>query len=68
MNELFEFFKDSDLESKIFQALGAASMCWSETPTGVFDSSRAREIGEVLLAEVRSYIVGADVSVLGGGA
>lgn len=40
----------------IFQALGEASMCWSETPKGVFDSTRAKEIGEKLcknLEEIR---------------
>jgi hypothetical protein len=30
----------------IFQALGAASMAWSETPTGVFDDKWASEVGE----------------------
>lgn len=30
------------------QALGAASMCWSETPSGVFDSERATEIYKAL--------------------
>jgi len=30
--------KDDTLESKVYQAIGAGSMCWSETPKGVFDS------------------------------
>lgn len=37
-----------NLEAAINQALGAASMCWDETPTGIFDSTRAKEIGEKL--------------------
>ena len=33
----------------IFQALGMASMCWSKTPCGVFDSDRAEMIGNTLV-------------------
>lgn len=36
----------------ITRAIGEASMCWSETPKGVFDSSRACEILERALAEI----------------
>ena len=32
------------VESIIAQAIGEASMCWSETPKGVFDSVKAKEI------------------------
>ena len=49
----FEFQRGHDgslpVESAVFQALGAASMCWSETPKGIFDSTRAKEIGDKLL-------------------
>ena len=38
-----------EIESRLFAALGMASMCWSEVPTGVFDSERAEEIGNELL-------------------
>lgn len=55
----FEFQVGEDevftLENAVFQALGAASMCWSETPTGVFDSERAKEIGDRLVAWVRTH-------------
>lgn len=37
------------LEEAVFQALGAASMCWSEPPNGVFESRRAEAIGQKLL-------------------
>ena len=37
------------VEEPFYQALGAASMCWSETPKGIFDSTRAKEIGDKLL-------------------
>jgi hypothetical protein len=40
-----------DLKDKLFQAIGAASMCWLETPKGEFDSSRAKEIGDDLWRE-----------------
>lgn len=39
-----------DLPGAVFQALGYASMCWSEVPTGIFESDRCREAGEVLIA------------------
>jgi hypothetical protein len=38
-----------EIEPRLFAALGMASMCWSEVPTGVFDSERAEEIGNELL-------------------
>lgn len=41
------------LDQAIFTALGAASMCWSEAPKGVFDSTRAKQIGEELADYVR---------------
>jgi hypothetical protein len=34
----------------IFQSLGAASMCWTGAPSGNFDSSRCKEIGNELIA------------------
>ena len=34
----------------IFQSLGAASMCWTGAPSGTFDSSRCKEIGNELIA------------------
>lgn len=36
----------------IYQALGQASMCWSETPKGVFDGTKANEIGEELIKQL----------------
>lgn len=44
--------EDERLRSLIFQSLGEASVCWeSMSGTGVFDSDRARNIGERLCAE-----------------
>jgi len=55
---VFEFTPEHDgtlsIESAVFQALGAASTCWENlTWTGVFQSDRAKEIGEALLVKIR---------------
>lgn len=39
-------------EELINTALGEASMCWSETPAGVFDSTKALEISERLIEDL----------------
>lgn len=45
--------EDLTLEEIMFQALGAASMCWiGGTGDAEFDSSRAKEIGLALMREV----------------
>jgi hypothetical protein len=33
----------------VYMAVGEASMCWSETPNGTFDSTRACQIAERIL-------------------
>ena len=38
------------LERLVFEALGRASMCWQPIPSGVFESTKAKEIGERLVA------------------
>lgn len=50
----FDFTPEHDgslpIETAVFQAIGAASVCWeSMSGTGVFDSDRAKQIGERLL-------------------
>lgn len=57
--EPFAFTRQEDgtisLESAVFQALGAASYCWDNVEAaGVFDSTRAAQIGEILLREILS--------------
>ncbi len=42
---------DSDREL-VTQALGKASMCWTETPKGIFDSDKAQQIGRKLLNDL----------------
>ena len=44
------------LEEAVFQALGYASMCWSETPTGVFDSTAAKSAGDAFIAYVEDML------------
>ena len=42
------------LESVVMQSIGAASVCWeSMEGTGVFNSNRARQIGQKLLEWIR---------------
>lgn len=44
------------LKALIQTALGEASMCWSEQPTGVFDSERADEIADRLIAAIEGNV------------
>lgn len=37
------------IEEAVFQALGFASVCWTHTPAGVFESDRAKEAGDKLM-------------------
>ena len=41
-------------EELIFQALGAASMCWTGAPSGTFDSIRCKQIGDELIAALEN--------------
>jgi len=43
------------LKTKVFESLGAASMCWSETPIGVFNDTKAVEIANHLVKEIELY-------------
>lgn len=43
----------NDWQSLIKEALNEASMCWSETPKGVFDSDKAAEIGKKLFNDIK---------------
>jgi len=45
MKNLFE----EELRQKLGEAIGEASMCWSETPKGVFDSSKAEKIVDKII-------------------
>lgn len=43
------------LQKIVFEALGEVSMCWSETPTGLFESTRANEIGNRIMKAFDEY-------------
>lgn len=56
-DQKFEFDREEDgslpLATAVFQALGAASMCWEDVMlAGIFDSTRAKEIGDALLERI----------------
>jgi hypothetical protein len=44
--------EDDPLRAAVFQAIGAASMCWEEIPHGVFDSTKAKWVGDGLMAYI----------------
>lgn len=47
----------SSFATAVFEGLGAASVCWDSLEgTGVFDSTRAKEIGEAILARHRDEL------------
>lgn len=50
-----EELEEPTIESLVFQALGEASMCWSETPKGVFDSVNAKRIGNELVQAIKEW-------------
>ncbi len=41
-----------ELQKAVFEAIGAASMCWDPIPFGVFDSTKAMRIGDALVAKL----------------
>ena len=46
----------SNLSGKVHEALGAASVCWSPTPDGVFETERVLEIGADLMREIQETL------------
>lgn len=48
---------DEHLERLIFEALGEASMCWKERPTGEFDCALAKEVGDRLVEAIKNHEV-----------
>lgn len=50
-------FKETEtVEEAIFQALGAASMCWEHIEkAGIFESTRAKAIGDDLVARLVEF-------------
>ena len=52
-----------DMKRIVFEAIGEASMCWSETPAGIFESTRAKAIGENVMKAIAPYIHQAEEKV-----
>jgi hypothetical protein len=48
-NRVFDWPLDTPIHEAIGQAIGAASMCWSQPSAGVFLSDRASQIADELL-------------------
>lgn len=44
------------LKKDVFEALGAASLCWNPRPTGVFDSTQAKVFGDELMEKINSNV------------
>lgn len=54
--------QDVDLSAKVFQAIGAASVCWTGVQAGQgglgeFDTTRAKQIGDELLGYINANYV-----------
>ena len=45
------------IREKIFEAVGEASMCWNPIPKGVFDSTKAGDVGDRLEAEIKKIVL-----------
>lgn len=45
-----------DIKTKVFEGLGEASMCWSETPKGIFDSTHAKKVGDEIMAAIENNV------------
>lgn len=43
------------LYSRVFEALGTASICWDPKPTGVFQQKEAIQVGDELMSYIQSY-------------
>jgi hypothetical protein len=44
------------LTELVYINLGRASMCWSDIPSGVFDSTKAAELGKEIMDAIEKYI------------
>lgn len=42
------------LNELVYEAMALASMCWSETPKGVFDDVKAKQIAELLIRNLKA--------------
>jgi len=44
------------LTELVYINLGRASMCWSDIPSGVFDSTKAAELGKEIMDAIEKYV------------
>lgn len=44
---------DKELKEAVYTSIGAASMCWKETPKGEFDEQLANTISEKLCEDIK---------------
>lgn len=52
---IFDWTTDTDIETAVFEALGAASVCWGNLEgAGIFDSTRAKQIADELIEYFQS--------------
>ncbi len=49
------FVSELEMHAAVFQALGYASVCWDEAPTGVFQDQEASRVGEELIGIINKY-------------
>lgn len=42
------------IRQRVGEIIGEASMCWSETPKGVFNSDKATELVDEIMAHIES--------------
>lgn len=55
MDKLFDWTTATPIEQAVFEAIGAASVCWETLEgAGVFDSTRAKQIGDELVDYINS--------------
>jgi hypothetical protein len=51
----YEHVLGQEMGQAVFQALGFASVCWTESPSGVFESEQAKQVGDELMGIIVQY-------------
>lgn len=48
---------ENELTTKVFEAIGSASMCWTNImKAGIFEAEEAHEIGKKLMADIKKLM------------
>jgi len=45
-----------ELQEIIFTSIGTASMCWTQTPKGIFKSEDAKALGDKLIESINQHV------------